>query len=94
MKKTVKKVTANSKGLGSASEQKRDAPPPVLERPVKVNNVKQAKKLLSKLIYGLQTGEIEGRKAKDLTYLLSVFITIVKETEFDERLKELEKKLL
>ena len=68
-------------------------PPPVLERPVRVNNVKQAKKLLSKLIYGLQTGEIDSRKAKDLTYLLSVFITVVKETEFDERLKALESKL-
>ena len=67
-------------------------PPPVLERPVRVNNVKQAKKLLSKLIYGLQTGEIEGRKAKDLTYLLSVFISIVRETETEERITELERK--
>ena len=49
---------------------------------------------MHKLIYGLQTGEIDSRKAKDLTYLLSVFITVVKETEFDERLKELEKKLI
>ena len=67
--------------------------PPLCDRPVKVTNVKQAKKLLSKLIYGLQTGEIEGRKAKDLTYLLSVFITIIKETEFEKRLNELESKL-
>ena len=86
----------NSKKLEkseSAPAQKPNAPPLVLERPVKVNNVKQAKKLLSKLIYGLQTGEIDSRKAKDLTYLLSVFITVVKETEFDERLKALESKL-
>ena len=68
--------------------------PPLLGRHIKVNNVKQAKRLLSKLIYGLQTGEIDSRKAKDITYLLSVMITVIKETEFDERLKELEKRLV
>ena len=65
-------------------------PPPILSKPQKVNNIKQAKKLLSKLIYALQTNEIDGRKAKDLCYLLSVFIGIVKDCELENRLDKLE----
>jgi len=90
----MKKVINKTKKLGesgSASEQKPIAPPPIL-RPIRVNNVKQARKLLSRLIYGLQKGEISGRTAKDLCYLLSVFISIVRETETEERITELERK--
>ncbi len=67
--------------------------PPVPGRCIKVNNIPAAKRLLSKIILLLQKGLIDGRRAKDLVYILSVFTAVVKDTEFDERLREIENKL-
>jgi len=60
--------------------------PPVSGRCIKVNNIQQAKRLLSKIILLLQKGLIDGRRAKDLVYIISVFTAVVKDTEFDERI--------
>lgn len=62
-------------------------------RPVKIRGVKDAKRLLSRLIYELQQGIVSGRDAKDLCYLLNSYVQITKETEFEERLKALEEKM-
>jgi hypothetical protein len=70
-----------------------NATPPPFDKPIKVNNPKQAKKLLSRLIYMLQIDKVESKKAKDLTYLLSVFISIVKETELEQRIADLENRM-
>ncbi|NLT52747.1 MAG: hypothetical protein GXX85_17725 [Ignavibacteria bacterium] len=59
--------------------------------PIKVNNVKTAKRLLSRLIYDLQDNSINGQKAKDLCYLLSVFIQVFNQSELEERINKLEK---
>lgn len=59
---------------------------------VKVTKINHAKRLLSKLIYQLQKGEITGQLAKDLTYLLSTFINIFKTAELEERINKLEEK--
>lgn len=67
--------------------------PPISGRCIKVNNIQQAKRLLSKIILLLQKGLIDGRRAKDLVYILSIFTAIVKDSEFDERLREIENKL-
>ncbi|MBK9097533.1 MAG: hypothetical protein IPM14_05265 [bacterium] len=64
-----------------------------IEKPVKITKVSDAKRLLSKLIYKLQTGEITGQEAKDLTYLLISYVNIVKEIEIENRLKSLEEKI-
>ena len=77
----------------SAKDSNVNGTPPPLAKPIKVNNVKQAKKLLSRLIYQLQTEEIKSQKAKDITYLLSVFLTVIRDTELEERLTELERKV-
>jgi len=61
--------------------------------PIKVNNLKSAKRLLSRLIYELQAGTIESQIAKDLTYLLTSYVNVFKQHEFEQRLEELEKKL-
>lgn len=61
--------------------------------PVRVSKPKDAKRLLSRLIYQFQTGEISSRDAKDLAYLVSVYIAVVKDTELVERLENLEQKL-
>jgi len=60
--------------------------------PIKVNNVKTAKRLLSRLIYQLQAGDIHGQKAKDLCYLLSVYIQIFTQSELEDRINALEAK--
>ncbi len=64
-----------------------------IEKPVKVTKISDAKRLLSKLIYKLQTGEIEGQSAKDMTYLLISYVNMIKDIEFEERLKQLEEKV-
>ena len=98
-KKPVKKAEKNSKKLeksGSTPEQKPNTPPPVLpvlDKPVRVSSIRSAKRLLSKLIYALQLRQIDDKTSKTITYLLSVFITIVKEHELEQRIADLEKKM-
>ena len=65
---------------------------PLLDKPIRIRKVKDAKRLLSKLIYELQTGKIQSQQAKDLTYLLISFVNITTATEFELRLKQLEDK--
>lgn len=61
------------------------------EAPIKIRKLKDAKRLLSRLIYNFQQGSITGRDAKDLTYLLISYVNICGQTEFEERLIKLEK---
>jgi len=67
--------------------------PPLLKKPVRVSKLKDAKRLLSRLIYEFQLGTLSGRDAKDLTYLISQFIAACKEIEFDDRIKLIEQKI-
>jgi hypothetical protein len=60
--------------------------------PVKVTNLKNAKRLLSKLIYELQAGKISNQDAKDLTYLLVSFVNVFKQYETEQRISELERR--
>lgn len=60
---------------------------------VKVTSLKQAKRLLSKLIYDLQTGAIDNQTAKDLTYLLVSYVNVFKQYEIEQRIDEIEKKM-
>ena len=61
--------------------------------PIKVTNLKNAKRLLSKLIYELQAGTIDNQTAKDLTYLLVSFVNVFKQYEMERRISELEERL-
>ena len=67
--------------------------PPLLQKPIRVSKLKDAKRLLSRIIYEFQLGTVTGRDAKDLTYLISQFIVACKEIEFDERIKLIEQKI-
>ncbi len=67
--------------------------PPLLKKPIRVSKLKDAKRLLSRLIYEFQLGTLSGRDAKDLTYLISQFIAACKEIEFDDRIKLIEQKI-
>jgi hypothetical protein len=64
-----------------------------IEKPVKVVKISDAKRLLSKLIYKLQTGEVTGQDAKDMTYLLISYVNMVKDIEFENRLQNIEEKI-
>lgn len=61
--------------------------------PIKVTNLKNAKRLLSRLIYDLQAGMIENQTAKDLTYLLVSYVNVFKQYEIEQRIDEIEKKI-
>jgi len=61
--------------------------------PINVNNIKQAKKLLSKIIRGYQQGTVDDARAKTTAYLLQVFVQLVKDTEIEERLGSIEETL-
>ena len=45
------------------------------------------------IIYDLQINNIEEKRAKTLCYALTVAIQIYRESEFEQRLRELESKL-
>ncbi len=62
-----------------------------LSNPIKVTSLKNAKRLLSRLIYDLQSGLIENQTAKDLTYLLVSYVNVFKQYEIEKRIDEIEK---
>jgi hypothetical protein len=63
-----------------------------LRKAIQVKNVKQAKRLLSRIITQFQRGEITDFDAKTLCYLLISLVSICKDIDFEERITLLEKK--
>lgn len=61
--------------------------------PIRVTNLRSAKRLLSRLIYELQRGTIENQTAKDLTYLLVSYVNVFKQYELEKRIDEIEKRV-
>jgi hypothetical protein len=59
-------------------------------RPVTVRDARSAKRLLGKIIVALQKGTVSSYLAKDLCYLLSVYVQICQSSDFEERLEKLE----
>lgn len=66
---------------------------PLIKNPIRVTKISDAKRLLSRLIFKLQTGEITGQTAKDMTYLLISYVNIHKDIEFEKRLILMEEKI-
>ena len=64
-----------------------------IERPVKIVSISSAKRLLSKLIYKLQTGEVSGQNAKDMCYLLISYVNMVKDFELAKKIETIEERL-
>jgi hypothetical protein len=60
--------------------------------PIRVKKSTDAKRLLSRLIYQLQKGEITGQNASDLCCLFPTFITLTQNIEMEQRLEQLEKR--
>lgn len=65
---------------------------PLLEKPIRINKVSSARRLLSKIIYEFQCGTINNQNSKDLCYLLISYVNICSQVDFEERLKNLENK--
>lgn len=90
MKKTKKKA--------SEQQQQTELPavmgstPSALERkPIVVRDARSAKRLLGRLIVAMQKREVLGSEAKDLCYLLSVFVQIHRDSDLEERIVKLER---
>lgn len=90
MDKTASKTELKSGELVETKKNNRSYTP---QSAVKVTNLKQAKRLLSKLIFDLQTGTIKNQDAKDLTYLLVSYVNVFKQYEIEQRLDAIEKKM-
>ena len=66
--------------------------PSALERkPIVVRDARSAKRLLGRLIVAMQKREILRSEAKDLCYLLSVFVQIHRDSDLEERIVKLER---
>lgn len=64
--------------------------PPILKAASRIKNTDDAKQLLSKLISEFCKGRIENQQAKTLCYLLSQYVAITKDSDFEKRLEALE----
>lgn len=62
-------------------------------KPGRLTNLKDAKRLCSRLIRSFIKGEVSGNDAKTLSYLLSTYVTIAQGSDIEERLDELETKV-
>ena len=89
-KKLNEKEGSNLPKVLNLRRDKKNSPLSLKEKPIRVKNLKDAKKLISRLLVAFQREEIDGRNAKDLAYLLSVFIQICKDVELEDRLTKLE----
>ena len=86
MKKDTSLQVINTKLLTEDSSN-------LLATPVKIRQLKDAKRLLSKLITEFQKGTIKSREAKDLCYLIVSYVNIAKDIDLEERIKSLEENL-
>jgi len=66
---------------------------PILGRPIRIRSIEDARRLLSRLILEFQKGTVENRNAKDLCYLVISFVNIVSQSEIENRLAEIERRL-
>lgn len=76
-------------------ERQEDSQPLPLghKNPIRISNVRDAKRLLARLIREFQKGRIEDRWAKTLTYIVTSYVSVAKDTEIEERLQRLEEHL-
>ena len=76
--------TAECNGLGLV-------PPLMGLRPIRVSCARDAKRLMARIILALQKQTIASQTARDLCYLLVTYVTMLRETELEERVAKLER---
>ena len=90
MKKTNSKTSKNSKLIKTPPVQ--NSLKGIFTRDIKILKVKDVKRAMSRLIIEFCKGTVKNDEAKTLTYLLSTYIQIIQQAEFEIRLTELERK--
>jgi hypothetical protein len=65
--------------------------PPYAKKPVRT--VRDAKKMLAKLIHGFQLKQIDGDDSKTMTYMIVSFVNICRDNDLEQRLRDLENKV-
>ena len=66
---------------------------PLLYRPIRINKIDDARRLLSRLILEFQKGTIQSRDAKDLCYLVVSYVNVASQTDLEARLSAIEQKM-
>lgn len=61
---------------------------------IRLSDIRDIKKLLSKLINERYRDEVDSFKARDIGYLAKCLLEAYEKSELEERLAELEKKLM
>lgn len=79
----MSKNTENTENAGTL-------PPVFPGKPINPRDGRSARRLLGRVIVAFQKGEIDNQNAKDLAYLLSVYVQMCQQVEIEERLKKLE----
>lgn len=59
---------------------------------IKVSDLNSCRRLFTRMITLIQKEEIGDKQARLLTYVLSAFVNVFKEAEFEERIKKLEER--
>lgn len=73
----------------TSSNDATNHPPPVFPGKIPaVRNTRTAKRLLSRLIAAFCRGEIGGKDAKTLAYLLQTYCQITKDCEFEQLVED------
>jgi hypothetical protein len=67
--------------------------PSLAERPIRIRTLRDARRLMGRIIVAFQRGEIGGRDAKDLAYLISVYVQVAKNADLEDRIINLENKV-
>ena len=65
----------------------------ICKKPLIVTNLQDAKILISRIVYQLQTGDVDISLAKAILYGTSCYIQCVKEADIEDRIKQLEDKI-
>ncbi len=61
-------------------------------RPIRIRSVKDARRLLARILRQLQLGEISESKAKTISYVANSYAKLFEVSELEERVAELEKR--
>jgi hypothetical protein len=94
VKSNKKKVIARGKTTQNLKNKRVTAAPlpllPFLPGRIAPRNIEEAKKILSRLISSFVRGKVTDHQSKTLCYLLTSFVMMVKDNDFESRLQLLE----
>ena len=68
-------------------------PTPLIPKPRQIRNASGARRLMSEVLFRFQKNEISARAAKDLSYLIQIFLQTTRSSVEEEKFVELEKKV-